>query len=367
MTSWRVIGVIAVHQLRRVALDGAIVWLIALPLLIMYVLGVTLQPLFVSGFVPEEPFPIVVAADKSAATADIVGTLEAMPEYFVVELATNEEAARRFVLERKSDAAVIVPPAFPEQRLSVVAAPGDIAGDIVADVLEAVAWGDETASGNTANSAMSRDETKSMPWLQVGAFEYFSVGITVMFTMFAAHSSMVYFVGDRVTDVYARTRTLGVSRGTYLAAGFASAVLIGIVFIAVMSGMTTVLFGIKWGAIDGWLTLTISGAAGLSAISFFLMAILPPDPKSVENAGSVVYVMLAFLGGSTVPLAALPEWFRNSLAWLPNRTLLDGYLELAAGGALSDVAQHVRTNALAAVVLFVLAWSVVSVRTKGEA
>lgn len=376
MRSLHSIGVIAVHQLRRVAVDDALIWLIALPLLTIFVLGITLQGMFAANFVPDEPFRITVASSESTAVTEIIGALETMPEYLVVERSANDEDARRSVLTREADAAVIVPAAFPEQRLTVVAAPGSIAGDIVADVLEGRFGETDNAAHNNGRAGDQASEqagvpsgagAEAMPWFQVSAFEYYSIGITIMFTMFAAHSAMIYSASDRLSGAYARTRALGVTRAAYLAAGFVSAVLIGVVFIAVMTGITRVLFGVAWGPFIGWLALTITGAAGVAAISFLLMTVLPPNPKGVENGGSVVYMLLSYLGGSAIPLAAFPEWFTSSLSWLPNRALLDGYLALATGGGLGDLSHYLLINIVTAVAFFALAWSVAGVRMKGEA
>ena len=64
IASMRQIGAIAAHYLRRVALDAAPLWLVAMPLMIIYILGITMHGLFSTEFTPAKPYRIVVASPR---------------------------------------------------------------------------------------------------------------------------------------------------------------------------------------------------------------------------------------------------------------------------------------------------------------
>lgn len=384
MRALRHIIVIAGNQLRRVALDGALIWLVGLPILIIYVLGITLHGAFATDFSPAEPMRIGLVEHESVSELGVGDALEAMPQFFVIDRYYDEEAARQAVLARSSRAAVIVPPEFPNEPATVVTDPSSLVGEILAGVLAsftAEGLGQDQAfeEGQEANPVTRSNivenqgaedvapiEPGSRPF-GAGAFEYYSIAIAVMFAMYAAHSVTVYSVGDRVTGAYVRIRALGVTRTTYMAAGFFGAALTGVVYFSLMSIATRLLFGASWGGLADWAVLTVVGSIALAAVSFLIMAVMPPSPKGVENAGGALITVMAFLGGSTVPLPVLPEWFRASFVWMPNRALLDGYLALASGRPLGELGLEFQVMGIVSALLVASAWLASSVRFKREA
>lgn len=362
IASLRQVGVIAAHYLRRTALDAALVWLVAMPLAIIYILGITMHGLFSAEFTPAKPYRIVLAlVDETQRIAD---SFSQAPDYFAVDQVATEQDARRAVLEREADAAIIGTGGDP--AFKVIAPPGSVVIEILAAALRKIdqEQGYQSpppeqaqANGESGRAATALDP----PWVGVGSFEYFSVAITVMFMTFACHSAMTYTAEDRTTGTYWRIRAMGISRSTYLAAGFASAALIGAVFALMMAVMTRVLFRVVWGDSVAWTLMTIGGAVSIAALSFLIMALLPDNPRSVENAGGAVYTILSFLGGSTVPLTLMPGWFLRIFSWLPNRRMLDGYLAIAQGAGVTSLGRELL--GLAAATLAMLAMAGLIMRT----
>lgn len=360
MNSMRMIGAIASNQLLRVAKDGSVFWLFALPLLIIYVLGVTLQSAFGGGFAPASPYPVTVSAHGAALEESILGRLEGMTQYFIVARERDDADARRSVLERETSAAVIVPEAFPDEPVVVVAEPGSTVGGILAEVIRG-------AMDSPQTEAMTEERKGAGPLFPQDAMQYYAAGIMVFFAMFAAHTAMVNSAGEKSNDTYLRTRALGVSRATYVVGGFVSAALICCAFVLAMSVTTALLFGVSWGDPIAWLVLSLAGAVGLAALSFFISAVLPAKKKVVESAGSVIFSILAFMGGSTVPLPVLPGWFTEAFDWFPNRTMLDGYFVIGAGGTLGDIGENLAVLAVTALGLSAVAWVLTAAKTKEEA
>lgn len=378
--SLRQTGAIAVHHLRRVALDGAPIWLIGMPLVIIYVLGVTMSGLFTAEFTPAKPFRVVVAAaepgpETSGTVRLLVGELSQAPDFFVVEQASGKEAARQAVLGRTADAAVVVSAEGP--AFTVIASPGSVVADVVAGTLRHMEREGVIASGASSSGSPPRSQSPAQgaaadeagsppgpvaadaifdaPWEGVGAFQYFSAAIMIMFMTFAGHSAMTYTVKDRATGAYLRIRSIGVSRGTYLAAGVVSSALVGAAFSTLMALITRVLFHVHWGDPLAWSLLTVTGAVSVAALSFLVMAVLPDNPKTVESAGSTIYTILSFLGGSTVPLTIMPDWFTRLFAWLPNRRMLDGYLAVAQGVTTGSLVSELTGIIVTAAVLMAVA------------
>lgn len=378
MGALRQIGAIVAHQLRRVALNGAPVWLIGMPLVIIYVLGITMQGLFSEQFTPVKPFRVVVVAEAEVAEGAaqrVADRLALVSDFFSVERGGEKDAARRAVLDRTVDAVLVVNAEDP--AYTVIAAPGSVVAGVLPSVLDRIereaeqvsarASGDGAEPGelsgaggsNPVEERASAATVLQAPWEGVGAFEYFSAAMMVMFMAFACHSAMTYAAKDRATGAYLRVRSMGISQGAYLAATVMSAALNGAVFAVLMSVITRVLFRVEWGDPVAWSFLTLTGATSIAALSYLVMAILPDDPKTVESAGGTIYTILAFFGGSTVPLTIMPEWFKRLFAWLPNRRMLDGYLAASQGLGPADLAGEFLRLEVSALVLLVIASSII--------
>lgn len=369
------VALIASHTLRRTIKDGALFWSLLLPVAIVYILGVSLQGLFASGFTPDQPYRVAVVEPGGQLEEAVVTALRSRPEHFEITTYPDDVSARDAVAAREADAAVLAGAGDPP-RFVVVAVPGAIVAKMLDGLLRAAplpgAPGADSRGEPPAAEAAGEPEPSpatagaEAPWRGIGSFDYFAVAIATMFAMFTVHSVTVYFAVDRASGAYARIRAVGVSRRAYRVAGFVSAVGVGVLFLAVMTGATRLLFGVRWGEPPAWLALALVGSTSLAALSFALMALVPKDAKRLEEFGSAVFIVLSFLGGSTVPLNVVPAWFARAFAWLPNRALLDGYLRLSSGGSLEAIRGPMTTLAVAACCLFLLGWLALGFQTKEE-
>lgn len=358
--------------LMRLVRDGsAIVWLIMLPLLIIFVLGVTVQGLFSPNFIPARPFRVAITEASSDAQQHLIRALGSQEDFFEI-IPVSDLDARRMVLDREVDAAVLVPNGYPEEAPVVVSEPGQAVGSILEEFIQTERWSIaavdsavELARMEVASEGPNTDAGDS-PWLGLSAFEYYAVGLTVMFVMFAAHHAMVFTAGDRESGAYARVRAFGVKRETYLLGGWAAAVAIGVAFIAVMAGLTRLLFGVAWGDWLGWLVLTAVTAAAMASVSFLMSSVVAKS-STLEQLGSTVFMIMAMASGSSIPLHVLPSWLKSALAWLPSRVALEGYFQLSDGAHLRNLAPELAALGTTSLILFTLGWLISSVRARGEA
>lgn len=362
--------IICANQVRRVLTDrGTPIWLLALPLALIGVLGMCLQPLMSSDFEPEQPFQVVLVETDSEAYQALTGALHSMEQYIAVTTVADVDAARDSVLRRTVDAAVIPDPVAPP-AVTVLAAPGSVIAEMLESVAERAvlsvaehrAEGIDIARTEIAGTPAGKELP---PWLETDAFTYYAVGITAMFVMFAAHAVGVTAVTDRATDAYARLRSLGVKPAVYMIGGSVASIVVSVLYVSLMAAVSSLLFGVTWGHIFPWTVLTLVGAAAAAGLSLVVMALVP-KPEHIDGAGSAIFNVLAFLGGSMSPLMVLPEWFRTSFSWLPNRAMLNGYLKASVGANLADIAGELTTLLVAAIVLFVLGGAIWTIRAKGE-
>lgn len=374
--SVRQMWIICGTHVRRVLVDrGTAIWLLALPLALIGVLGMSLQSLMSADFIPPKPYRVVVAESASGDHEALLRPLQALPRHLEVSTAPTPGEARDMVVQRQADAAVVVTGLVPETgelTVSLISAPGAVITEMMTSILDEVLLQIQANSAASTRAVRTEAHTEGAAgdgvpaWLQTDAFTYYAVGITAMFVMFAAHAVSVTAVRDRATDVYARLRALGVTPAAYMLGGSAASIVVSVLFASVMAVVSRLLFGVTWGHALSWLALTLTGATAAAGLSLAVMALFP-KPEHVDGAGGAIFNILAFLGGSMTPLHVLPEWFRTSLAWLPNRAVLAGYLKASRGAEPAAVSGELTTLAAAAAVLFALGWLAWNVRGKEEA
>lgn len=274
-------------QLRQRLTDPGSLFLAVLPLLIISVLGMSLQSLVAPRFVPARPYAVIVAGAEGPALAHVHGLLAARTDFWTVETAADPAAAREAVLQRRADAAVIVPGDPAEGPLRVVANPHTVVSRILSEVLrtvqlrafEAAADGVDVAWTEVAAERPAHKDGRIGPgWLPDNMYQYYAVAMTAMFTMFVVHGALTATAQGRSGDLYGRLRTFGMRPVTYVAAGAVAAWLLGVLFITVMTVCTMLLFDVRWGGWGGWLLLTAISVAALAGLSFAVIACIPsPD------------------------------------------------------------------------------------------
>jgi ABC-2 type transport system permease protein len=338
------------------------------------------------GFVPTRPYEVALVAGDSAAGQAVATALGRAEAYVRVATVASAADARRDVLQRARDVAVIVPDDFPTSPLTLVGAPASAGVEVVAGVIGEVLDADEALVGEALGApAVPIDRTvvgAAVPdvaptrvgaptgagaaWRDASSYGYFSVAFAVFFALIGAHTGLTVHAASGRGGLAARMRAAGVGRGTRTLGGvMASAAYVALVLAAVALG-SRVLFGVDWGGPLGWLALTAVGAIAFVALNLLVLAVLP-QPAAFESLGVVANMAVAMLGGTMVPLFILPDALASRFTWLPTRALLDGYFALGAGGGWADLGGPLARMAVAAAVAFVLAAIVSTARAaRGE-
>ena len=290
------------------------------------------------------PYRVVIAETEAGAHEALAEPLQGMSRYFEVVTTATSQQARQMVVQREADAAVLVNdvgtnvPAsdVDAPTVTLIAAPGSVVSEMLTSILDGVLLQIEAGRAEAVHAVHTEvqvDEASEdgLPtWLQTNSFTYYAVGVTALFVMFAAHAVSVSVARERGTDSYARLRALGVQPTVYMVGGSLAGIVVSFLFLSAMAVISSLLFGVEWGNVVSWVVLTLAGATAAAGLSLVMMALIP-KPEHLEGAGSAMFNVLAFLGGSMTPLHVLSEWFRTSLGWLPNRAVLTGYLKGVAG------------------------------------
>lgn len=369
----RTVLAITGNQLLRLLADRqAAFLLLAFPLVLNLILGVSLERAFSPEFRPERPYAVAVAAPEGHAAAQAVaeGLRAAEADGWLrLSTAAGAEDARRAVQEGRADAAVVLPPRFPAEPALVVAEPGTVAAGVIEEVTRgAVAAALKPPQGSVRVTVSYSAVTPSRGGARTGAMEYYAAGMSVLMVYFAARYGTLSYLRDRATGVYLRVRAGGVGRHAYLLGKFAGNVAVALVFMAVMAGATRLLFGVHWGDPAAWALLTAAAALAASGLNTALMA-LARTPEVMDSVSAAVFQVLGFFGGSMMPTFILPDVIARISRWVPNRWMLDGYLAVLGGAGPEAVGDAALKLAATGAILFALGWlaDALSARAVGEA
>ncbi|EKP95024.1 ABC transporter permease [Thermaerobacter subterraneus] len=381
MDGLRQAGLIAANQLLRFVLDWrGVLILFLLPLAFNLVLGISLRQAFTPEFRPERPYRVAIAAPAGHQAAPAVLQVLAAGEadgWIEIQRVKSGEAAVGAVRQRRADAALIVPAGFPQEPLRVIAEPGTVPASVVETLAREAAAAAGSGPAGEAGGAGGGDSGRPVPVdltmqpapppaggespgsgapPEVGAMAYYAAGMAVMMLYLATREGTRAYLADRSTGVYLRVRAGGTGRAAYLAGTFAGSVATGLAFMVVMALVTRWLFGVHWGHPGGWIPLTLAATLAAAGVNAVLVG-LARSPEVLEGVSIALAQVLGFFGGSMMPLFIFPEILARLSRFVPNRWMLDGFLELMAGAGPAAVQDEILRLTAAGAALLMVGWA----------
>ena len=212
--SIRQMGVITAHLIRKVAFNPAVVWLIAMPLVIIYILGITMHGLFSRSLRRSNPIASWSPSPRKPAFLSS-GSPELPSILLLRRQGTHKRPARPFSSDRPTPH-LSWRTAMSRSRLSLRREASS--WRCWPEWCKRV-WSRKPSKWQRHNRrwkmGVVRKVTQALeaPGQRTARFrpcrgrvsaplKYFSIGLIVMFMAFASHSVMVHCVQDRSTGAY---------------------------------------------------------------------------------------------------------------------------------------------------------------------
>ena len=197
------------------------------------------------------------------------------------------------------------------------------------------------AAEEEADAEVEADETEQQPALSVvtvdpssfalkkrpDSYQQTIPGYTVMFVFFLAGFLRATIDLEQNNGTFRRLLSTPVSRGQLLAGKMLSALLVGVMQVAIMFAIGHFLFGMGLGQAPlalAFLTVAVALAAvgiGLAAAAFNLASVL-----------SIPLIVAALIGGCILPLDLLPQFIRTIAYAVPHSWAMTGYQDILARG-----------------------------------
>jgi len=178
--------------------------------------------------------------------------------------------------------------------------------------------------GSDINISYSNFEAKKM----VNSMEYYSIAMLSMFILFTGGQGGRMMLEEKNQYTYQRMSVSGISKWQMFFGKFITVLIIGIVQISIMIAYTTIALKVSWGSLVNVALITICALLAVAAMGAMISAItLKMGNFKVANMmENFIFQIMAFLGGSFVPVEMLPKVFSNISYFTINGFTLKAYL-----------------------------------------
>lgn len=165
---------------------------------------------------------------------------------------------------------------------------------------------------------------------------YMAPGMALLFLMFTVSNGGRSLLVERSQGTLARLLISPTTGAQVLIGKLIGAYLTGVLQMAILIVVSSLLFDLRWGDPLGVFVLILAVVFGAIGWGMLITA-LARTPNQVGVIGSAVMLIFGLLGGSFVQLNAAPEWFQWLSRLTPNAWGLDGFTILSMGGTLADL------------------------------
>lgn len=158
---------------------------------------------------------------------------------------------------------------------------------------------------------------------------YFMAGMAVFFLFFTVQFGVTSLLDERRDGTLGRLLAAPISRNSILLGKALASLAVGIVSMVVLMLAAALLMDAEWGHPLGVGLLVVSGV--LAAIGIMgLVATVSRTPEGAGNLGSVIAVVLGFLGGTFIPIGSEGGVLGTLSKLTPHHWFLHGLAELTA-------------------------------------
>jgi ABC-2 type transport system permease protein len=369
---------IAAKDLRRRFRDRtAILVALVLPFGLAWIFSLTLGDIETEGF--EATYAIVDADRGGELPSEFERLLETL-DFVTLRGAPSSARAEALAEDGEIDAAFIFPAGFTAQvqagrggEVRVIGSPSSSIGSLVAvsvarsfgSSLNAIGLSVAAAAGTgpvdpgfveraQAVPAAAEIRTASAADQAVSQSTFFAIGMAVFFLFFAVEFGVRGLLEEREEGTLSRLLVAPIDPASVIGGKALASLLVGLVSTTLLVVATTWLLQAEWGDPVGVALLVLGGV--LAAVG--VTALVATLARTTAQAGawvSIVAVVGGLLGGTFFPISQ--AGFLGTVRFLsPQGWLMEGFQELAYGGALADIAAPLAGVFTIALVTGAIAW-----------
>jgi ABC-2 type transport system permease protein len=380
MTASGMWAITRVELLRLVRDRTALFFVVVLPVVIIVIIGATI------GAAPSNVPVGIIDLDHTASSQRLVAALSA-GDVISAKTYTDQDALRTDIRIQNVAGGVMIPAGYgdaigrgdtatvdllADQNLGTTLTLATVVDNIIdreGRTLAAAAFATKQAGGDLASNldaATARDATLPVIVVQVDTvgkqslsasnrYAYTAPSNLVLFVFINALTAGGAMVESRRYGITRRSLAAPVTPGTIVAGFGLTRLLVALFQSALILGVGSVLFGVRWGnpVAAGMLVLTF---ALLATGAGLLIGTLARTPEQVQSIGIPVAIGMAMLGGCMWPLEIVPAGVRAAGHLTPHAWAMDAWIKLIfEGEGITTIAGNLAVLAAIAAALLALA------------
>lgn len=390
--------------------------LLAMPFLLIAILGFSLRGIF-SGDLEalEMDIALVSQEDEAQEVASLQNEIEEMglppgetlalkqaaesarPQTMLVSLLKDESLSELVTIERMSraeaqesldeetvDAVITLPQGFTKDSLrnmlfgestsgelellvaDLSSPQTDVLHSILQEFVRAVNFEASMSrlSGQESAAEVSGGIETITARKPITSFQYYTIGMAVMFVLFVGSTIAGQANLEQKQMVFDRIRLSNRPPLLYLSSKAIAAAAIVTVQLTLLFGLSALLFRTfvadSWAFWSGVAIISIVLALSVGCLAALMVAItlrLESDAVPAIFSGGVISLM-AFVGGSFMPLDGMPEVLRAIGNWTPNGAALSAYFSWLLEPELGQLTGPLLRIAVVAVIFLLLALAI---------
>jgi ABC-2 type transport system permease protein len=364
---------IAAKDLRLLFRDRkALLTLIGTPILLTLVLGTALANMWTSETPPSRVLWINEDSGQlGQMLIDDVFTLPGIASWVVLEEATDKDAALDRVRRGQATVLLTIPEGFSDSVaaggavLNVYRDPGSsVRADAITQIAQrfamelsvrrtvhlALAGQGVIAEAGQVEAALAQIrldiERDSLEGAVAGTnrtyapMDYYAASMGVMYLLFTVSHGATTFLREREGGTLARMYQSPVKAVSILGGKFVGIYMIALTQIVCVVVFTSLVYRVNWGnplAAAGLILSAVAAASGLGV----MIAAISKSAASADALGTMIVLPMSVLGGSMMPLFAMPAAVRSLARLTINGWALEGFTRVMFENArLADVGQN---------------------------
>jgi ABC-2 type transport system permease protein len=213
----------------------------------------------------------------------------------------------------------------------------------------AVSARDSGASITLVSSEKSADPEKNFDMMA-----YFAPSMAILFLMYTVALGGRNLLAEKETGTLGRLVSAPVSETAILGGKLLGIFLLAVAQMSILILANSLFFGVRFGDPLGVAALILGLAAAASGWGI-LLASIARTPGQVSTIGMAMMLTFGVLGGSFIPVSSMPDWFSVISKITPNAWGIQGFVALAYGDKLPQLAGTLAGLFGMAAVLFLLA------------
>ncbi len=173
----------------------------------------------------------------------------------------------------------------------------------------------------------------------IDSVEYYAMAMLSMFILFTGGQGGRMMLEEKDQYTFQRMRLSGISKWQIFLGKFVTVFIVGIVQVSIMVIYTSVILKVDWGNYFNLVLVSICALLAVASMGTLISVItLRVGNYKIANVmESFIFQVMAFLGGSFMPLEVLPKAFEKISYLTINGLALKGYLYNMQGYGLEEI------------------------------